>query len=94
LKERIFRPFRVFGVFRGKICQELRTLQIERLLTYILNYPPSKGGQQVRVFYRGDLATLGTHVASALRNTFQTVEPVPADKVRSVSGLWHPFMFM
>lgn len=47
---------------------------LERFLTYIINHPPEKGLESVRIVHQGELDDLGDNLTNALRNTFTQIE--------------------
>lgn len=49
---------------------------LERFLTYILNYPPSKGLASVRILHHGELQQFGENLKNAFVNNFQIIEPL------------------
>ncbi len=63
----------VYGIVAGLIAGALFAL-FNLLILYIINNPPTKGIQSVKVFYQGKLADLGGNLKNALRNTFEQIE--------------------
>lgn len=49
---------------------------LERFLTYLMNYPPEQGLQQIEVYTQGELDELGPNLKNLLRNTFHCVKQV------------------
>ena len=51
-----------------------KPLQLERFITYLLNYPPKKGISFVKIFHKGALDNLGKNLKNSLQNNFQHVK--------------------
>jgi hypothetical protein len=65
-------PIEVTKVYIDTHTSDRRLL--ERFLTYIVNYPPTRGLQSIQVFYTGNLDHLGTNLKNAFQNTFRHLE--------------------
>jgi hypothetical protein len=54
-------------------CESWR---LERFMTYIVNNPPQHGIRSVKIFYQGELESLGENLKNTLRNNFEHIEKI------------------
>jgi hypothetical protein len=47
---------------------------LERFITYIVNYPPTRGVQSVHILCKGELDELGANLKNALHNNFRHIQ--------------------
>ena len=52
---------------------------VEKFITYIVNHPPERGVQSVKIIYQGDIEHLDAHLTNALRNTFAHIDPIDGE---------------